>query len=56
MEVKLNKATPELLKIPPASMSGVVFGTHAVYEFLRLHYLKHYFKENYGSEAKQSSP
>ena len=27
MEVKLNKATPELLKTPPASMSGVVFGT-----------------------------
>jgi branched-chain amino acid aminotransferase len=27
MEVKLNKATPEQLKTPPASMSGVVFGT-----------------------------
>ena len=27
MEVKLKKATAEQLKIPPASMSGVVFGT-----------------------------
>ncbi|MEC8940435.1 MAG: branched-chain amino acid aminotransferase [SAR324 cluster bacterium] len=27
MEVKLNKATPEQQKTPPASMSGVVFGT-----------------------------
>ena len=28
----------------------------AVYDFLRLHYIKHLFKENYGSEAKQSNP
>ena len=28
----------------------------AVYDYLRLHYLKHFCKENYGSEAKQSNP
>ena len=26
------------------------------YDFLRLNYIKHSFKENYGSEAKQSNP